>query len=166
MRREINAYLYSVIAGQIFFIIEIFSLLFYPFYFNSNYTNYAIINYAFNFLIQIMLIIVLFLNLQGKLRYTVPIILVPVVGQIMQGVYILIRTEGDLRTKIRLTAIYYILMIFAIISAAYVQIPSGFPAGTVELKVFAITLSIADVFNVAVLLYLFYIFKRWIKGAS
>lgn len=159
--KESKFYLYCVIAGQVFFFYELFSILFYPSYFNFHYEIYEIVNYFFTFLIQFALMVVFFLNLRGKLRYTTPIILVPILGQIMQGVYILFRTEGGSRTKIRLAVIYYLLFVLAVISSAYVQIPQGFPAPISELRVFAITLAISDLFNVAVLLYLFLIFKKW-----
>jgi len=108
-----------------------------------------------------MLILAFFVYLRNsKLKFTLPLLLFPVIGQIMEGVYVLMITK-DTKKRIRLTVIYYLLFIISVISSRYVYVPSGFPASITSLQSFGITLGISDIFNVILLIYLLLLFRMW-----
>lgn len=135
-------------------------MLVYPMQFNSIYMYFNLINYFLIFLYQTLIIILFYVNLaNSKLKYTLPTLLVPFIGEILEGVYILFIEKSNKR--IILTGIYYLLYFLAVLSSAYVIVPPGFPASQYQLKEFGITLSISDIFNLFVLLYIFILVRRW-----
>ncbi|EZQ02111.1 hypothetical protein CM19_10920 [Candidatus Acidianus copahuensis] len=155
-------FLLIVIAGQIPFILEIISMLVTPGFFNSHYGYFTVVNYFFLFAIQFTLIFALYFPLSdSKLKYSLPLLLIPVIGQIMVGVYIILKIKNG--KKILYTVLFYIIYIFSIISSNYVAIPE-FPASASALKLFSATLGIADAFNLGFLLYIFYLLGRFNKA--
>ncbi len=157
-----NLYLDFVILGQVFFVTELTSIFMIYQFFNTYYDYFEIINYSISLAIQIILILTFYLYLRNsRLKFTLPVLLIPVIGQIMEGVYVLMITKGE--KKVKFTIIYYLLFIISVIASRYVYIPPGFPAPVSDLRLFGITLAISDVFNVSVLVYLFYLFRIWDK---
>jgi hypothetical protein len=155
-----NVFIISIILGQVIFIYELILMLMYPIQFNSIYAYFNLINYFLIFLYQTLIIILFYINLtNSKLKYTLPILLVPFIGEILEGVYILFIEKSNKR--IILTGIYYLLYFLAVLSSAYVIVPPGFPASQYQLKEFGITLSISDIFSLLVLLYIFILVRRW-----
>ncbi|AWR95571.1 hypothetical protein [Acidianus brierleyi] len=157
-----NIYLSFVIIGQVFFIAELASIFLLYQLFNTEYIYFEAINYFLLFAIQIILILTFLVYLKNsRLKFTLPILLIPVIGQIMEGIYALMITKGQ--RKIRLTVIYYALFIISVIASRYVYVPPGFPAPLSALQTFGITLAISDVFNALLLIYLFVLFRIWDK---
>lgn len=151
-----------ILFGQFVFASEIVSILNFYQFFNTSYIYFETVNYFALFAIQISLIFSFLTFLKGKLRYTLPVLLLPVIGQIMEGVYVLLITKGE-RTRIRYTVFFFLLFFLSVIASHYVYVPSGFPAGVEALQLFGFTLIISDVFNVALLAYLFFLFRTWDK---
>jgi len=151
-------YLISVALGQVILVVEIILLVNSPSLLGGTLSTFTLINYFLTFVIQFMIIFTFLTILRGRVSYLLPLLIVPVVGQVTEAVLVYLLSK---ERRILRTAVFVLLFLSSLLVSSLVPSPPQFLYNYPALRTFAEWLAISDTFNVALLLYLYHLFGLW-----